>query len=65
MTITREELEERIRLLQKEEQSALANANALSGAIQDCRFWLDRLAASEESDDGAEGDEPSALRAVS
>lgn len=45
MEITANDLRERIALLGKAEADALANANALRGAIQDCEFWLARIEA--------------------
>lgn len=46
--VTKEALESRIRDLQTQKDQAIANANALTGAIQDCQFWLDQIRASEE-----------------
>jgi len=41
--VTREELQERLRILNNKAHEAFANYNALLGAIQDCEFWLERL----------------------
>ena len=41
--ITRELLLARIRELQLLKDRYLADANAVSGAIQDCEFWLNLL----------------------
>lgn len=40
MEITAQRIRERIAELEQLRETALANANAASGAIQDCRFWL-------------------------
>ena len=42
--MTREDVEARIVELQKLHDQAVANMNALRGAIQDCEFWLQRMA---------------------
>ena len=42
--MTRADIEQRIAELKKLQADALANANAIGGAIQDCEFWLGRLA---------------------
>ena len=41
--MTREQIEKRLAELEAQREQALANANALSGAIQDCRYWLEQL----------------------
>jgi len=46
--MTREDVEARIVELQKLHDQAVANMNALRGAIQDCEFWLSRLNAEPE-----------------
>lgn len=40
-----QDIRTRIEELQKLRDNALANANAIGGAIQDCEFWLERLSA--------------------
>ena len=46
--MTLDEIETRIAELTKLKETALANANALDGAIQDCRFWAERLKSPSE-----------------
>ena len=41
--MTKEEIEARIVELKKLHTEALANLNAIGGAIQDCEFWLKRV----------------------
>lgn len=41
--MTIEKLEARRAELQKQQAQLVANANALSGAIQDCDFWIEQL----------------------
>lgn len=41
--ITKEMLEERLGQLEQDRQMHLANLHAVSGAIQDCRYWLEQL----------------------
>ena len=45
--MTREEIETRKAELGKLHDQAVANVNALRGAMQDCDFWLERLVAAE------------------
>jgi len=45
--VTREEVQERLKLLEERRAQAWANYNALLGAIQDCEFWLARLTAED------------------
>lgn len=53
--MTREEIETRKAELEKRLVETIANVNALRGALQDCDFWLERLAAEEEAEaDAAE-----------
>ena len=47
MEITKDDLQRRIEELTKAQADALANANALGGAIQDCQFWINRLSKEE------------------
>ena len=47
--ITREALEQRIAALKTQYDQAIANANALQGAIQDCQYWLDQFKATDEA----------------
>ena len=46
--VTREEVQERLRILNGKAHEAFANYNALLGAIQDCEFWLERLSPKAE-----------------
>ena len=41
--MTVELIQERIATLTAERERIVANANALSGAIQDCQYWLEVL----------------------
>lgn len=50
MEITKERLEERIADLEHQKEQAIANINAVEGALQDCRFWLEQLVAAEGSE---------------
>lgn len=45
--VTKEALQERIASLEQARQQAIANVNALGGAIQECTYWLQRLEAAE------------------
>lgn len=45
--MTKEEIEARIVELKKLHADAIANANAIGGAIQDCEFWLRRIETKE------------------
>lgn len=42
--MTKEALEARIQSLQREQEQLIAKTNAFSGAIQDCKYWLEELA---------------------
>lgn len=48
MEITKEEIENRKAKLQADYQQAIATAQAIGGAIQDCDYWLARLTESAE-----------------
>ena len=41
--ITQQALEQRIASLKTQYDQAIANANALQGAIQDCQYWIEQL----------------------
>jgi hypothetical protein len=41
--MTEQELRERIEHLAKKREEFMAEIHALTGAIKDCEFWLDRL----------------------
>lgn len=41
--IGKAELQERIAKLEVARDQAIANVNALSGAIQECTYWLERI----------------------
>ena len=47
--ITQQALEQRIAALKTQYDQAIANANALQGAIQDCQYWLDQFKATDEA----------------
>ena len=38
--ITKEALEERLVELQQQREQAIANVNAISGALQECQHWI-------------------------
>ena len=44
----KEQLAERLTTLQKQREQAIANANALNGAIQECQFWIAKLEEAEK-----------------
>ena len=46
----------RIADLKQQRETAIANVNALSGAIQDCEFWLGRAVKADEAVKAAEKD---------
>ncbi len=41
--MTREAVEKRLALLEKDRLQVIANLNAMDGAIQDCKYWLDQF----------------------
>lgn len=43
MGITREQIEERLKALEEAAEQLRANLNATDGAMQDCRYWLQKL----------------------
>jgi hypothetical protein len=46
--MNREQIEARLAELRKEMEQLHANANAVSGAIQDCEYWLAQIDAEEK-----------------
>ena len=46
--MSRPELEERIKTLTQAKAEAIANANALTGAIQECQHWLQVITEQEK-----------------
>jgi hypothetical protein len=46
--ITKPELQRKLEELKKAQQQALADYQAITGAMQDCVFWLDQIAAKEK-----------------
>ena len=46
--ITVAAIEARITELQQQKDQAIANVNALAGAIQDCQFWLEQAKEAEK-----------------
>ena len=46
----------RIADLKQQRETAISNVNALSGAIQDCEFWLGRVVNADEAAKAAEKD---------
>jgi hypothetical protein len=46
--MSKEALQERMNGLNALKAQAVANANALSGAIQECQHWLDQLAVAQD-----------------
>ena len=49
-TITKERLKERITELEAAREQAIANVNALTGAIQESQHWLAQLEAAENKE---------------
>ena len=45
--VTEQALEARQIQLRQQYEQAVANANAVQGAIQECQYWLDQLKAAE------------------
>jgi prefoldin subunit 5 len=41
--MTREAIERRIEDLKKSRENLISNVNAVTGAIQDCEFWLGQV----------------------
>jgi peptidoglycan hydrolase CwlO-like protein len=41
--LTKEAVQQRLTELKKQKEQVLADVNALSGAIQDCEYWLEEL----------------------
>jgi hypothetical protein len=52
--MSRENLVDRVDQLKIQLDQALATCHALSGAIQECEFWLARIDQGRESRDGAD-----------
>lgn len=46
--VTKEMLNERLAELYRQHTDAVAKVNAIGGAIQDCEYWLKRLAKGEQ-----------------
>ena len=46
--ITKEVLQQRLGQLQQAREQAIANVNALNGAIQECTYWIDQIEAAEK-----------------
>jgi hypothetical protein len=38
--MTKDELQKRLQFLQEQRQERIDQANALSGAVEECKFWL-------------------------
>ena len=57
MAITREAIENRIAALESDHARVLAHLNAIEGAIEDCRFWLQQA----EEDAGGDEEPPPAV----
>jgi hypothetical protein len=51
--ITREQIIERLAHLRAVRERALADANACSGAVQDCEYWLEQLRKVENAPEDA------------
>ena len=50
--LTKDAIEKRLAMLEKDYESTIANANAISGAIQDCKYWLEQLATVDIKEQG-------------
>jgi DNA-binding transcriptional MerR regulator len=47
--VKREDLERRLARLQEAYQQAAANLQAINGAIEECKFWLDQIATPDDA----------------
>jgi len=47
--ITKEALQQRLGQLQQAREQAIANVNALNGAIQECTYWIDQIEMAEKT----------------
>jgi hypothetical protein len=52
--MTREEIEKRMSELVAAKEKLVADLNAVSGAIQDCEYWLAKLAEKEQAEHDAQ-----------
>lgn len=50
--MTEDAIRARINDLQNNFEQAMANANAIQGAIKDCQYWLARITETEEEQGG-------------
>ncbi len=57
-TITKAIIETRIEAFKAKRAALLADVSVLSGAIEDCQFWLDQLAAAEKKPEPTAKAEP-------
>lgn len=48
--VSKEALQARLFELQRQREQAIANVNAISGAIQECEYWLKKLKEKEEEE---------------
>jgi hypothetical protein len=46
--ITRESIQDRKQVLERQRDELIANFHAVLGAIQDCEWWLEQLGEDEE-----------------
>lgn len=49
MELSRTAIEGRLKDLEAQRDKALANLNAIAGAIQDCHFWLEQIGNDEKA----------------
>ncbi len=48
--ITKEALQDHLVELQQQREQAIATVNAISGAIQECEYWLEQLKEEKQED---------------
>lgn len=48
MTMTKEQIEDRVKTLTAEKEQLTANLLAYDGALQDCGYWLEQLNKADE-----------------
>lgn len=54
MTITRETIEKRMESLESERTQLIAKIQAITGALQDCAFWLAQMQETETTNEREE-----------
>jgi hypothetical protein len=49
--ITKEDIQKRLAMLEQDYERAIADVNAINGAMQDCKHWLEQLTKDEPTDE--------------